>query len=226
VTIETPNEVIEGLDIRGCVSIQAPGVVIRNSKITCSSFLAVASYATSYTGAAALLEDVEISCDNAPGTAVGDYNVTVRRADIHSCENGFDMDGLITVEDSFIHDLLPYDPVTDPHVDGIQITPVAHDVTIQHNTIHAGLDGNAAIISPRVSDGVISNIAIQENLMAGGGYTLYCQQDGSGDNYRVINNHFSTVFHATVGAFGPWTDCEDETEVSGNVYHETGDPLP
>ena len=60
------------------------------------------------------------------GTAVGDYNVKVRRANIHSCENGFDVDGLITVEDSFIHDPIPYDPVTDPHVDGLQITPVGN----------------------------------------------------------------------------------------------------
>jgi hypothetical protein len=225
-TIDTANEVIEGLDIRGCVSINAPGVVIRNSKITCNSFLAVASYAGSYTGPAVLLEDVEISCDNGKGTAVGDYNVTVRRANIHSCENGFDVDGAITVEDSFIHDLIPYDPVTDPHVDGLQITPVGNDVTIRHNTIYAGVDGNAAIISPNLSSGQVSNILIQENLMAGGGYTLYCQQYGSGDNYRVVDNHFSTVFHPNVGAFSAWTECEDETEVTGNVYHESGDPVP
>jgi len=62
--------------------------------------------------------------------------------------------------------------------------------------------------------------------MAGGAYTLYCQQAGQGTNYRVIDNHFSTVFYPTVGAYGPWTDCEDETEVHGNVYHETSHPLP
>ena len=224
--IDVPDTVIDGMDIRGCVSINAPGVIIRNSKITCTSFLAVASYAGSYTGAGALLEDVEISCDDQQGTAVGDYNVTVRRADIHSCENGFDVDGLITVEDSFIHDLLPYDAATDPHVDGLQITPVGQTITIRHNTIYAGTDGNAAIISPNVSAGVVSDVLIQDNLLAGGGYTLYCQQDGSGNDYRVVDNHFSTVFHADVGAFGPWTECEDETEVTGNVIHETNEPVP
>jgi hypothetical protein len=225
-TLDVPNQVVEGLDIQGCVLIEAPGVVIRRSKITCDSFLAVASYASSYTGTGALLEDVEISCAGQAGTAVGDYNVTVRRANIHSCENGFDADGAITVEDSFIHDLLPYDPVSDPHVDGIQITPVGQDIVIRHNTIHAGSDGNAAIICPNLSAGLIENVTIESNLLAGGGYTVYCQQYGSGNNFRINDNHFSTLFHPTVGAFGPWTECEDETEVSGNVIHETGAPLP
>ncbi|MEJ0073161.1 MAG: hypothetical protein WDN27_03740 [Candidatus Saccharibacteria bacterium] len=73
---------------------------------------------------------------------------------------------------------------------------------------------------------------IQDNLIAGGGYALYCVQGGSGNNFRVINNHFSTIFVRTVGGYGPWTECNDETQVSGNVYNETdayghhaGDPL-
>ena len=41
----------------------------------------------------------------------------------------------------------------------------------------------------------------------------------------MIDNHFSTIFYPKVGAYGAWTDCEDE-DVRGNVYHETGQPLP
>lgn len=224
--ITTPNTVVEGKDIRGCVSVEAPGVIIRKSKISCDNFLVVGSHASSYSGTGVLLEDVEISCNDTQGTAVGDYNITVRRANIHSCENGFDLDGSIVVEDSYVHDLIPYDVPTDPHVDGIQITPVGNDITIRHNTIDANNDGNAAIISPRVSSGIVSNILIQDNLLFGGGYTLYCQQDGSGNNYKVINNHFSTQYYPTVGALAPWVHCQDEAQVTGNVYHETGQPIP
>jgi hypothetical protein len=220
--ITTPGTVIDGMDIQGCVAIEAPGVVIRNSKITCPSFLAVASYSTSYTGTGALLEDVEISCGDNTGTAVGDYNVTVRRANIHGCENGFDVDGEITVEDSYIHDLYINDAI-DTHTDGLQITPVGKNVVIKHNTIYMN-NGNAAIISPLISAGVVDNVLIEANLMAGGGYTLYCAQDGPATNYRVIDNHFSTKFYDTIGDFGPWTDCFDET-LSGNVVHETGEPV-
>jgi len=223
--IGTANTIIDGRDIRGCVTINAPGVVIRRSKITCSGS-AVRSHANAYSGVGVVLEDVEISCGNTEGaTGVGDYNAIVRRANIHSCENGFDMDGRITVEHSFIHDLIQYNPATDPHTDGAQITPVGHDIRIFHNTIYVG-NGTSAIISPNISSGVVSNVLIQDNLMAGGSYTLYCQQDGPGNNYRVINNHFSTLQFPKVGAFGPWVECEDEVQVTGNVYHETGRPVP
>jgi hypothetical protein len=54
----------------------------------------------------------------------------------------------------------------------------------------------------------------------------HAQQGGSGNNYRVINNHFSTVFYPTVGAYYPWVECEDEAQVTGNVFHESGRPAP
>jgi hypothetical protein len=224
--VGSANAIIDGRDIRGCVRIHAPGVVIRRSRITCLSSPAVASFANAYAGTGVVLEDVEISCGNTKGaTAVGDANFTVRRANIHSCENGFDVDGGVVIEHSYIHDLMRYNAATDPHVDGSQITPVGRNIVIVHNTIYAG-DGTSAIISPDVSAGVVSNVLIKDNLMAGGTYTLYCQQGGPGNNYRVIDNRFSTVQYPAVGMYGPWTECEDESQVVGNVYHETGRPVP
>jgi hypothetical protein len=222
--VDQANTVIEELDIRGCVTINAPGAIIRKSKITCPGG-GVGSRASFYSGPGVLLEDVEISCGGVLGSsAVADYNFTVRRADIHSCENGFDIDGAVTIEHSYIHDLLRYDPATDPHVDGAQITPVGHDITIRHNTIQVG-NGSAAVTSSRVTDGVVRNVLVSDNLMAGGSYTLYCPEDGPGNNYRVINNRFSTAKYGDA-PYGAWTDCEDEAQVTGNVYHESGRPVP
>jgi hypothetical protein len=67
-------------------------------------------------------------------------------------------------------------------------------------------------------------VLIQDNLLAGGAFTLYCEQDAKGTNYRVIGNHFSRKFASKVGAYGPWTGCSDETQ-SGNVYDDTGQPV-
>lgn len=221
-TINTAGTIIDGKDIRGCVVVAAPSVVIRNSKIACSNSVVIGSFAGTYSGVGLLLQDVEISCNNTGGTGVGDTNITVRRVNIHSCENGFDLDGDVTIEDSFIHDLYNT-PST--HTDGAQITDVGHNITIKHNTIYDN-NGTSAIISPDVANGVVSNILIQDNLLAGGSYTLYCQQSGPGINYRVINNHFSTIFYPDVGNSKPWTDCQDEAQVTGNVYHESGQPVP
>ena len=70
-------------------------------------------------------------------------------------------------------------------VDG-HVVPGALDVTIRHNTIYAidpnGEFGTSAIISGHGSD---VNILIEKNLLAGGAFTLYCEQDAKGTNYRV-----------------------------------------
>jgi hypothetical protein len=214
-TIDTANTVIDGKDIRGCVNVTAPGVIIRRSKVSCANFYTVASFGGAYTGAGLLIEDTEIDCQNTSGTAVGDTHVTARRLNIHGCENGFDVDTNFVIEDSYIHDL--YDSA-EAHTDGIQFA-IGANVTVSHNAIF--VHGTSAIITNPTTT---ANAVIQNNLLAGGAYTLYCPRDSSVD-VHVLNNHFSRVYYPTGGAYGPWTDCEKVAEVSGNVWDDTGLPL-
>jgi hypothetical protein len=221
------SAVLEGLNVTGCVYVSdnASNVVVRKSKIT-TTHCGVAN-----DGANTLVEDVEIDCSNKGGaTALGWQGYTARRVHAYHCDNTAWAEHNVTIEDSYLHDNINYDPVTDPHTDGIQMPGGASNITIRHNTVYGNyVDaddfGNSAITSPKVADGAPTNVLIQDNLLAGGGYTLYCAQNGPGNNYRVINNHFSMIYSPKVGGFGPTTDCEDEIK-SGNVYHETGLPLP
>ena len=208
--------VIDGKDIRGCVNVKAPGVTIRRSKITCTDFYVVASFADSYSGGGLVIEDSELDCRNTNGTAMGSYGVTARRLNIHNCENGFDIDNTMTVQDSYVHDL--YEGATG-HADGIQLAGGAH-ITITHNTIFIP-SGTSAIISNPTAN---SDVLVANNLMAGGAYTLYCPSDTS-QNFRVIGNRFSTLFSAKGGEFGPWTDCEKVAEARGNVWDDTLQPV-
>ncbi|HKU18657.1 MAG TPA: DUF4082 domain-containing protein [Candidatus Saccharimonadales bacterium] len=237
-TITTAGTIINGKNITSCIEVNAPSVVIENSKISCNpgGGDAVASYDGAYDGTPLVIQDSEIDCQNLTGTtAVGDTNITTYRLNIHGCENGYDIDAYLTINDNYIHDLANS---SDSHTDGIQFA-IGHyvsasnhtiingvtQVIINHNTILSrgvdGTDTTSAIISNRGGD---SNVLIQNNLLAGGAYTLYCEQNATGVNYQVLNNHFSTIYHPTVGAYGPSTDCSDEIQ-SGNVYHETGQPL-
>jgi hypothetical protein len=232
-TVSTPGTVIDGKKI-GCIEVTVPGVIIRNSKISCGNSApdVVTSADGDYTGTPLLIEDSEIDCKNTGGTAVGDTNITARRLNIHGCENGFDVDANVTVEDSYMHDLFNSAAA---HTDGIQfayghyvngqVVQGAINVTITHNTIYGmGVDGSfgtSAIITNRGGD---TNVLIQDNLLAGGAFTLYCEQGATGKNYRVLDNHFSRKFGSNVGAYGPSTDCSDETQ-SGNVVHETGQAI-
>jgi len=230
-TISRANTVIDG-KLLGCIEVTAPGVVIRNSKISCRpTYAAVSVDDGGFSGTPLLLEDVEIDCGDNPGHGIGEANVIVRRANIHGCENGLDVNQNITVEDSFIHDL--YNS-SEAHADGIQlaghfengvVVAGAKNVTIRHNTIYGvgpdGSLGTSAIISNPRGD---TNILIEGNVLAGGAYTLYCDRPGTGVNYRVVDNRFSTRFSPEVGAFGPSDGCADE-DLSGNVINETGAPV-
>lgn len=213
-TISTANTVIDGKDIRGCVNVTAPGVIIRRSKITCGGFYAVLHESSS--GVPLTITDSEITCGGA-GTGIGDHGTTVRRVNIHDCENGFDIDDHIIVEDTWIHDLYQNSVA---HSDGIQIA-VGVEVTIRHNSIFA-FAATSAIISHPTND---VNMLVERNLLAGGAYTLYCPRDRS-VNFQAIDNRFSRVYYPKGGVYGPWTDCEKIAVNRGNVWADTGQPLP
>jgi len=213
-TISTANAIVDSKDIRGCVTVNAPGVTIRNSKVTGRCIFGIQNNSTS--GARLTVQDTEISCEG-EFTGISSRNFTAIRVNVHDCENGLHVDGNVTLQDSYIHDLVNEG---DNHADGIQMTE-ALGVVIQHNRIYAS-NGTSSIINP--SNGTLGTI-IRDNLFAGGAYSLYCRQKGPGGQ-QIIGNHFSTYFYPKVGAYGPWTDCGDEAVVSGNVYHETGQLLP
>ena len=225
-TISTANTVIDGKTM-GCIDVTAPGVVIRNSKVSCPSSrsgYAVFSRDGGFSGTPLLIEDSEIDCANTNGTALGEALFTAIRVNIHGCENGGDLNQNITIQDSYVHDL--YNSAA-AHTDGFQmggghyvngqVVAGALNVTFDHNTIFGiGADGSfgtSAIISNRGGD---TNILIQNNLLAGGAFTLYCEQGAKGNNYRVISNAFTRAFSQKVGFYGASTDCSDETQ-SGNT---------
>jgi hypothetical protein len=222
--ITTANAVIDGKILHGEILVDAPGVTIRDSRIDGTV------HVDDDTDNSLLLQSVEIDCGG-HDTGVGEANVTVRRANIHGCENGFDMNQNMDVRDSYIHGL----PLVG-HDDGMQfayghfedgkIVDGSKDLTIVHNTIFSTNEqgtgfGTSAIISNKGGD---TNVLIKDNLLAGGAYTIYCEGGGKGTDYRVLDNHFSTRFKASIGYYGVSAECGDETQ-SGNVVAETGRPL-
>lgn len=237
--ITTANTVINGKTM-GCIQISAPGVVIRNSRVSCNGGLAV--FVDDRTSSSTLLtiEDSEVSCQNTGGTGISEADFIVRRVEITGCENGFDLNQNVLIEDSFIHDLFNS---ADAHADGAQMSGshwtgsayacCALNVTLRHNTIFGmgapndSSFGTSAIIQNGANgNNFDTNVTIDNNLLAGGAATLYCRTTGSSVNERITNNKFSTRFGPHVGAFFPASGCSDETVVSGNVYQETGLPVP
>ena len=221
--ITTAGTVIDGKTL-GCVQIQATGVVIRNSRLTCNPGGTAVVLSRLTSGAPALIENSEINCLNGANSAgFGNSNLTIRGVDIFNCENGLNVQRNVDIRDSYIHD--GYND-GDSHMDGMQFTAAADNVQIIHNTIlgvgNNGQLGTSSLIADLPGH---SNWLIENNLFGGGAYTVYCVA-GRGTNWVIRNNRFATSYgrNGTSGAFGFSTECSDETQ-SGNVIHETGQPI-
>jgi hypothetical protein len=210
--VTTAGAVIDGLDIRGCVIVKARDVTIRRSKVTCHFAYGIASYPDDYDIDGLVIEDVEVDCQGRPVTGIGYAAFDARRVNVHHCENGFDIDENVRVEDSYIHDLT--EGSNDGHADGIQLAGGA-GVVIRHNTILVP-GGTSAIISHPDRN---SDVTVEANLLGGGAYTLYCPEETSTD-FRVLANRFIRG-----DSYGPWTDCEKVAVNRGNVWDDTLEPL-
>ena len=227
--------VVNAKDVSGCINVLVPGVTIENSRASCIATLGTARTSGPWT----IVQDTTVTCANIskPGSAdIGDNNMTVRRANIYGCENGFDADQNFDIEDSYIHDL--YQSVQ-AHTDGLQ-SAIGSNITINHNRFYAetpslcgaeqGKDcgGTSAInVNNNASGPHTTNLIISNNLLAGGSYTLYCPIP-SMTNVQVFGNRFSRLYYPDGGNFGTSSSCLSDNGTprvsvwSNNVWDDTG----
>ena len=107
------------------------------------------------------------------------------------------------------------------HFDGFQ-TNGGRNLVIRHNTIRnpCGQTSDIAIFDDQ---GATSDTTVDHNLLAGGGYTVYCPADhGFVATMRVTNNRFARTWFSRSGQYGPTRTCEYAGQVSGNVWDDTG----
>ena len=106
------------------------------------------------------------------------------------------------IQDNYIHDM-GYDP--GDHINGMTTNSGTALLTIRHNTILNTIDQTDAI---RLFEdfGAQSNRIIDNNLVAGGGYTIYGGANPGGaatSNIKITNNRFSRVYYPNGGYYGP-----------------------
>lgn len=248
--VSTAGTIVDGKNVSGCIEVNAISVVIRNTQAQCITMpsnspahsLSVNAPATQWLN----VSDSTITCPSSAGdggTALGDNDIVAARLNISGCANGFDIDQGLSLTDSYIHDLFQS---VSAHTDGIQ-SYNASNLTIVHNTIYGdtkgacgtpwgfsnNCGGTSAINfnnygSARNGD---HDDLIQNNLLAGGAFTVYCPM-GSTTNVKVIGNHFSKIFHPTPGQgdksygyYGISDSCSHATDRSGNVDADTNAAL-
>ncbi|WP_052726426.1 M10 family metallopeptidase C-terminal domain-containing protein [Devosia epidermidihirudinis] len=206
ITITKPGTVIDALDIQGTINIQANNVTIKNSKVTSSDF-AVIRIAPGVTGT--VIQNNDINGKDSGGQGIFGQGTFIGN-DISGVGDGINVTGdKVLIQDNYIHDL---GGPASSHYDGIQIDGGVSDIRIEHNTVINHHDQTSAVM---IDDyfGRTSNVVVNNNLLTGGGYTIYVTGlDGHGtDNVTVTNNHMGK------GTYGYTYFAAANPVYSGNV---------
>jgi hypothetical protein len=228
-TIYEAGAVLENVEVRGKLNIEADDVTVRNVRIIGEGDWAVIQR-QGHSGLT--LENVEIAGDGTTKVDTAVLNqggmVTIRRANIHTVSNGVSTEhGLI--EDSYLHDFTEFEG---DHVDGVQSagSPMKGlSLILRHNTILNQVAQTSAVILGQDFSRVHS-VVIENNLLAGGGYTIYGGQGkfGTPTDVRIVDNVFSTRFFPKGGHFGPvsYFDAKGRGNLwEGNVWERSGGPV-
>jgi Ca2+-binding RTX toxin-like protein len=172
ITVTTPGAVINALDVKGTIWVNAPNVTIENCRITATDWTGI-WIKPGVTGT--VVKDCEIS--NVGNGANGANGIvgsgTFLRNDIHNVDNGVNVNGSVVIQDNYIHDMKANGT---PHYDSVEVNGGVSNISITHNTI-INDNGQTSAVMLNNDFGPISNVKIDHNYLAGGGYTVY--SDGS-----------------------------------------------
>jgi hypothetical protein len=221
VTVTQNGAVLSGLDITGCVDVQASDVTITASRITCDR--ADDSAIRVQDGGEILLEDVEIDGTGVTGATICCGNYTIRRANIHNTIDGPRLGSNTLVEDSWIHHLAR---VEGSHNDALQ-TNGGSNIVVRNNRLEAynpETDDpfNAAIMIGSESV-ALSDLLFEDNYCNGGNYTIGLREDTNAANVVIRRNTFGHDHR--YGVVARTSHPGVTWEASTNVYEDTGDPV-
>jgi hypothetical protein len=228
--VDGNGAVLDGISTNVSIDITATDVTIKNSRI----IVAGETWGIALRHA----RNATIQSNEIAGPAqLGTNRLTVGIKDIYSDSTGLRIIGneiwntgtgiqidTGLIQDNYIHDLGYKDG---DHVNGTTSNGGTTSLVIRHNTVfnpHSQTDA----ISLFQDFGAQSNRVIDNNLMAGGGYTLYAGanpgKESTATNITVTNNRFARTYYANGGYYGPATAYRagGGNVWSGNIWDDTG----
>lgn len=221
VVVTQPGTVLDGLDVVGCLTVKAADVVVRRTRIRCTS----PHYAIRVRdgGRNLLVQDSEIDGRGVVGVAVCCVDYTLHRVDIHSVIDGPRLGSRTTVLRSWIHDLAR---APGSHNDALQSTG-ASDVLVRGNTLQAWSAKtqdpfNAALMLGTETSPSTTRMVVEDNYMDGGNYTVNIRKDGNYDGVVLRRNVFGRNHrYGPVLGVGPGISWSRD-----NVYGDTRSAVP
>ena len=220
ITASTAGQVIEGkLFNGGQVAVAASNVIIRKCKFAGNGS---SSCAVTIRSGNVTIEDCEFSGGYDDAAVIG-ANYKLLRCDI----SGMPSDGLkigsnVLIEKNWLHD---FRPVSGAHGDGAQIQDGVTNVIIRGNHIDCGTGTgfNAALfLCPDFGPNTNGPLMVEDNLLGGGGFTMYCVDGGNG-KYRISNITIRNNKFKRNCAIAP-SSINVAITKSNNVYADNGAP--
>ncbi len=229
-SVNDNGAILENIVVNNGISVQANNVTIRNIVInTGGEDFGIALRHTNNTR----IEHVEIGPTPSDSRLLvgikdiyGDATGTlITHADIWGSSTGVQM-GSGTLTNSYIHDLRKQG---DDHVNGFTSNGSTQPLTLTNNTIFNSFDQTDAI-SLFQDFGVEANRTITNNLIGGGGYTLYggAGTKGQTSNIVITNNRFTRHLFPNSGYYGPVAAYEPNAPGNiwtGNIWDDTNTPV-
>ena len=235
VVLSEPGAVYENKELTGSITVTAPDVTIRNVRlIATDDWYGIRSFGDDADTSGLRIEDSEIDLNGKLEIkGIGFDNYTAERVFFH---NGSDcahlgnearvLDSLCVVGPDKDGDAEPDDTAFcdgDEHFDGLQ-SDGGTGIVIRGNTIRNPCGQTSAILMSS-NTSPIEHVEIVGNLLAGGGYSLYCNAGPDVRDEIVTGNRFAGTYHRAAGAFGPTAGCEDADTFDGNLWDATAEPV-
>lgn len=245
--VRTAGAVVSCQDIKGCLSIEATGVIVRDVAVRCTS--GRTGEAANGTAVISVLHGasariVRTATDGLRGVHACVWHMgtklEVNRLDCKHVNDGIfswassgdSSEGdHFTILNSYLHDFTTR--TANGHIDGYQTEGASHGL-IRHNTLlmtsddSNNSDSAVAIWDSQKSS---SDILVKHNLVAGGGFSVYAHDySPSNDNpqggysvsdIRFVDNVFSKHLFGCVGYWGVWFTRGQPTD----GWHRTGNKV-
>ncbi len=179
VTVAEPGTVLDGWDVRGGIVVEAPGVVVRRSRITGDG---TTPYGVRTAGEGTVrVEDTTLTGDF-PDAAIGDARWTAERIEI----TGVTHDGALLGPGTRLRNSVVRSFTPAPGAEADALVLAGDDVTVEDNRVEPGPGAGSAVRVVAARDG---SAVVRGNVLGGGRYTVH-EDAGGPSGLRITDNRF------------------------------------
>ncbi|WP_244201976.1 hypothetical protein [Streptomyces diastatochromogenes] len=219
--------VIRGWDITGSLDIYANDVTVIDTRITSDSWWGI-NLRPGYSGLRILHTTITAVPGKGPDNGGVDYavsNMGTSSIEVGWCDVSVFGDALAmgqgNLHDNYVHDIAPFINKGGEwqHTNAVISSGgntghliIRHNTLLNPTSLKQGASGSIGLFA---DTGVVRNVTVDDNWIAGGAYALYGGDTGA-TGITVTNNVFSTQYHPASGGYG--TVAHWNAGGAGNVW--------